>query len=93
MEKALKVSQFVSNAVDASGKSHSQIAEELGYSNAKVIDMIKAGSTKLPVNKVRALAQAVGADPKALMSCVLEEYMPESWQEIQRVYGLSEQPQ
>lgn len=46
-------------------------------------------NAKLQIDKVTSIAQALNVDPKALMSMVLDEYMPSTWSEIQRVYGIS----
>lgn len=90
MEHAVKVTQFVSIAIAASGKTQTQIAQEVGFEHPNVISMIKNGETKLPFNRVSAFANAVGVPEKSLMSCALRDYMPETWAEIQRIYGFTD---
>lgn len=88
--KAFTVAQLVSIAVASSGKSQKQIAADMGFDQPNVISLIKSGQTKLPINRVRAFAESVGIDAKRLMTCVLREYMPDTWVELQAIYGLSE---
>jgi hypothetical protein len=45
MANAVKLAQFVSNAVAASGKSEEQIAKEVGYGTANVITILKGTTT------------------------------------------------
>src|SRR5690606_27581437 len=47
-------------------KSQVDIALEAGYPNANMISMLKAGSTKLALDRVVDLAKALDADPARL---------------------------
>lgn len=47
-------------------KSQIDIAGEAGFPNANVLSMIKSGATKLPLDRVLALANALECDPRHL---------------------------
>lgn len=63
------------------------VAAAIGYDKPNILVMIKRGDTKLPVNKVPALAKAIGVDPLHLMRLTLNEYMPEVHDAILSVAG------
>ena len=47
--------------------------------------MFKNGSTKLPLNRIGALAKALNADPAHLLRLSMHEYMPDTWDAIESV--------
>jgi transcriptional regulator with XRE-family HTH domain len=85
--KPLTVAEYITRAIDLSGKSQAELCDALGYPNRNVITMFKQGRTKLPVNRVRALAIALGVDPAVLLRLVMNEYSPEAWQVIEDTLG------
>ena len=44
-------------------KTQAEIAEEAGFVNPNMVTMIKQGATKLPIDRVPALAKALEVDP------------------------------
>lgn len=54
-------------------KKQTEIAEEAGFINPNMLTMIKKGSTKLPVDRVPALAAALDCDPALLLRLALEQ--------------------
>ncbi len=54
-------------------KSQAEIAEEAGFVNQNMITMIKKGATKLPLDRVPALAAALDCDPALLLRLALEQ--------------------
>jgi transcriptional regulator with XRE-family HTH domain len=54
-----------------------EIAEELGLDNPNIITMFKQGKTKVPLERVPALAKVLGIDPSMLMRKAMEEYCPD----------------
>ncbi len=54
-------------------KSQREIAVEAGFVNANVMSMIKAGSVKLALDRVPAMAKALETDPKHLFVLALEQ--------------------
>jgi transcriptional regulator with XRE-family HTH domain len=56
-----------------SRKSQRQIALEAGFRNPNVLSMIKAGSSKLPLDRVPAMAKALDVDPRYLLRLAFEQ--------------------
>jgi hypothetical protein len=54
-------------------RSQAEIAEQAGFVNANMVTMIKKGSTKLPIDRVPALAKALECDPSLLLRLALEQ--------------------
>ena len=54
-------------------KSQAEIAEEAGFVNPNMVTMIKQGATKLPLDRVPALAKALECDPSLLLRLALEQ--------------------
>lgn len=54
-------------------KTQAEIAEEAGFVNPNMVTMIKKGSTKLPIDRVPALAKALESDPALLLRLALEQ--------------------
>lgn len=59
--------------------SQKEIAQHLGYKNANVITMFHQGRTKLPINKVGLMADALKTDKRFLLDLAMTEYMPDAW--------------
>jgi hypothetical protein len=78
----MTVARFVAAAIENSGKTQRQIADEVGYENANIITMLKQGTTKVPFNKVGPLSKAMGVDPVHFLRLVLNEYVPDTWSAI-----------
>lgn len=71
------VARRLTNLIDASGKTQREIAHEAGFASQNIISMIKSGDTKVPLNRVPALAKALGVEPQELFVECLEAYEPE----------------
>ena len=54
-------------------KSQVEIAREAGFLNPPMLSMIKTGQSKLPLDRVAALARALDVDPKHLWLLALEQ--------------------
>ena len=54
-------------------RTQGEIAEEAGFINPNMLSMIKKGSTKLPIDRVPALAKALECDPALLLRLALEQ--------------------
>lgn len=82
-----KVAEFLEKQIEMCGKPQNEIAYEIGYTKPNIITMFKQGLTKLPIAKVGPMANAIGVDPARLMRIVLDEYMPDTWDAIQKTIG------
>jgi len=54
-------------------KTQAEIATQAGFVNPNMIAMIKAGSNRLPIDRVPALARALEADPAYVLLLALEQ--------------------
>lgn len=54
-------------------KTQAEIAEEAGFVNPNMVTMIKQGASKLPLDRVPALAKALDTDPAFLLRLALEQ--------------------
>jgi hypothetical protein len=81
--------RFLTKQIAASSgiKSQREIAAEVGYDRPNVISMIKNGDTKLPLDRVPALAKALGVDSKHLFRLTLEQHHPEVARVAHEIFG------
>lgn len=80
--------ECVADLIDGSEKTQRQIAAEMDYPNPNIISMFKQGITRVPLDKVPALALAVAADKVDLVRLWLETYEPEMKQVLDEVLGI-----
>ena len=80
------VAKYLAAQIEVSGKTQAQIAREVGY-GPNVVNMIKQGVIRLPMNKVGQVAGALGIDPLHLLRMALREYVPDTWAAIDEVVG------
>ena len=73
-----KTANFINDQIERLRpfKSQRDIALEMGYDKPNVLSMIKRGETKLPLDRVQALALAMDVDPAHLLRMALEDYLP-----------------
>ncbi len=72
--------RFLTSAIRVSGLSQTEIAKRIGYSWPNVISMMKQGQTKVPIDRIPALAQTCGVDERVFLETALAEYQPEVWE-------------
>lgn len=54
-------------------RSQAEIAEIAGFTSPNVVSMLKSGATKVPLDRVPKLAQALDCDPAYLLRLALEQ--------------------
>ena len=59
-------------------KSQAEVAAESGFVNPNMISMIKTGASRLPLDRVPALASALDVDPARLLQLALEQWVGSS---------------
>ena len=84
-ETKTTVAGYITQQLSISPKTQVEITEELGLDKPNIVTMFKQGRTKVPINRVPALANALGVDPVYLLSLTMNEYMPDAWQVIQKL--------
>lgn len=85
--KPINVANYLKQQLAMSEKSQKDIAREVGFNQPNNISMIKDGISKLPINRVPAMAKALNVDPIHLLRITMREYMPETWAVIESVLG------
>lgn len=73
--------------MDEAGLSNVDLAEAIGYPRGNVIAMMKSGDMRLPLNKVKPTAKALGVDPVVLFQKVITETDIGLWETIQDIVG------
>lgn len=83
------IARYLTKVIDAlqGEKSQRDIAAEMGYEKPNVISMFKKGEMKVPLDKIPALAKAIGADPAFLFRMAIEQYWPDLKKTIAEVFG------
>ena len=72
------VADFIADRLAESDKTQREIAQECGFEKPNIITMFKQGATKIPLNRIGALAKAIDVDPAHLLRLAMKEYMPET---------------
>jgi transcriptional regulator with XRE-family HTH domain len=68
-------------------KSQLQVAKEAGFTHPNMLSMIKHGKSRLPLQKVPALAEALEIDPALLFRSALSEIWPGYERVVLRIFG------
>ncbi len=68
------------------GLTDQQLCEELGFERQITLTLIKAGTMKMPLTKIPALARVLKLDAAELMRVALSESDPELSAAIEEVY-------
>jgi hypothetical protein len=85
----MKVNQLLEIALEHSKKSQKQVALECGFAKPNIMTMLKQGQTRIPLTRIPALAGALELDARDLMEACLNEYHPELFATLKRIYGLN----
>ena len=83
-----EIAKILTKKINSLGKSQIEIAEDIGFLNPNMVTMIKQGRTKVPIAKVKAIANTLEIEPKWLLKRCLKEYQPENWEVIKDIFGI-----
>ncbi|NOV31220.1 helix-turn-helix domain-containing protein [Methylomonas sp. ZR1] len=86
-EAKAKVAAFVEKHVNRSKYSQKEIAEICGFNTPNIITMIKQGMTKVPIEKIPKLAQALDIDRVEFFDFVMRSYKPKEYEAILEIIG------
>lgn len=78
---------FLDDAIGRSGKPQVQIAAEAGLRKPNVLSMMKLGRTKVPLERIPALAAATGVSARAFLRVAMAEYQPGVWNVLRGSFG------
>lgn len=73
-----RMARYLTTQIDALAgqKNQREIAMEIGYEKPNMISMFKRGETKVPLDKIPALAKALHVDPAHLFRLAMEQQWP-----------------
>lgn len=86
----MPLAQYLSKQIDVQvsmGRNQRLIAQEIGYEKPNMISMFKRGETKVPLDKIPALAKALNVDPAFMFKLAIQQYWPEMGQAIAEIFG------
>lgn len=86
---ATTMTKFLSRRLDElkGEKTYAQVARELDYPHSNIISMFKSGETKVPLEKIPALAKALDVDVAHLLRLGLEQHWPGKMGVITEIFG------
>ena len=87
VSKPKTVAEYINWQIQICGKSQKQIATEAGFEKPNIITMFKQGQTKIPIEKIGRLAKAIEVDAVYLYKLCMQEYQPDTWREIQKMFN------
>lgn len=70
-------------------KSQADIAVEAGFLSINMMSMIRTGASRLPLDRVPALARALGCDPAHLFNLALEQQDAALASLVREVFGVA----
>ena len=82
MEALSQVARFIQRRIKETGQTQKDIAFKVGFEKPNIITMIKQGKTRLPLDKIGLMANALETDPTQLFQMCMEEYQPKTWKVI-----------
>ncbi|MBV0912505.1 helix-turn-helix domain-containing protein [Anianabacter salinae] len=78
--------EFLAEAILISDKTQKEIAEDAGFTAVNMLTMMKQGHSKIPIERIPALALALEVSAEQFLEIAMKEYHPETWEVIQRTY-------
>jgi len=86
MKTKQDIADYLAHCIDRSGKTQIQIADKVGFPAPNALSMMVTGRMKIPLTRIPALANAMGTDPRELLSHCLEAYQPDLYLLIARLH-------
>lgn len=78
------IHQFLAHHIDKSELTQREIATACGFRRPTMISMIKSGDTRVPLERVEAIADALHLDFHDLFRRWMASYYPETWNALRR---------
>lgn len=82
-----KTAAFLARAIEFSGKTQAEIAREAGFPKPNILSMLKQGQSRVPIERIPALADACMVDSAYFLRTALEEYCPAAYAVIVNTIG------
>lgn len=85
--RATTIKDLIALQQEGLSLSDEALAEALGYEHPRVIQMIKAGKVRLPMNMAATLARVLEVEPGDVMYLLLMETSPDMLHAIEECMG------
>lgn len=79
---------FLSASIDGSKLTQREIAKQTGFKNPNILSMLKTGGTKVPLDRIPALARVLNLDAQEFLIMAIAEYHSGIHQVLVDVLGL-----
>jgi transcriptional regulator with XRE-family HTH domain len=79
---------LLAKAIENSDLTQREIADRVGFRHANIISMLKSGETRVPLNRIPALAQTLGIDEREFLILAIQEYHPGVHEVLVDILGL-----
>ena len=79
---------MLAKAIEASDLTQREIADRVGFRQANIISMLKTGETRVPLDRIPALAQTLGMDERDFLLTAIAEYHPGIHEVLVDILGL-----
>ncbi|WP_431064792.1 XRE family transcriptional regulator [Methylotuvimicrobium sp.] len=83
----LEVADFLEKVINQSTYSQKEIADMAGFNSPNIITMLKQGLTKVPVERIPALARVLDIDRVEFFELVMKSYRPKEYAVIVEIFG------
>lgn len=87
LENKLEVAVLLEKVINRSSYSQKEIAKMCCFNSPNIITMLKQGATKVPVEKIPALAKALNLDRVKFFELVMKNYRPKEYEVIVEIFG------
>ncbi len=76
MKTISPTAMMLTKAIEDSDLTQREIADRVGFKNANIISMLKNAETRVPLERIPALANTLGMDEREFLMVAIEEYHP-----------------
>ena len=84
LPKHASLHEFLAFHIRRAGLTNREIARACGFRRPNIVSMIKCGHTRLPLERLGAMASALEIDVFWLYCRFMNEYYPETWDELKQ---------
>ena len=88
MKTISPTAMMLTEAIEKSDLTQREIADRVGFKNANIISMLKTGETRVPLERIPALAATLGLDERQFLLLAIEEYHPGVHEVLVEVLGV-----
>lgn len=79
---------LLTKAIEDSELTQREVADRVGFKNANIISMMKTAETRVPLERIPALAATLGMDERQFLLVAIEEYHPGVHEVLVEVLGV-----